>query len=535
MDHVELAKRASPRRDLERRLSGAYYTPPAIAERLAACAMATGNAAESVGDPFCGDGRLVVAWLHAAARAGALGRLRRILLRDRDPDAVRAARTAVAAALGALGRGTGVLVSAEAADTFALGAELRESLDTVVTNPPWDLLKPDARDGLAGADASAFRAELRAYAAGLSRIFPAAVSARGKAMMGSAVNLARAGALAAADAVRPGGVVALVLPAALLSDQASAPFRTALLTRLSVVELDAYPAEARAFAGVDQPFVTLTAVTGAPTRRFRLCRRTRELGVLDVRDVSIDANPSEPLALGVSAAQAALIATWRQRHPPLSALEADPERQLWLGRELDETRIAAALTDEPGGVPLLRGRHVLPFRISRGAPERVDPRLRPIPATVHAARLAWRDVSRPNQRRRMHVALVPPGDVTGNSLGIACFRAARPGDLELLMAILNGLVLELQVRARLATAHVSQGVLRSCAVASGCFSDPRRRAALLERIADRVRDEQAAARLEVAVARAHGLTRDDLACVLEGFPKLTAAERAAHLEAGLWT
>ncbi len=534
MEHVELASRTGARDDLERRLTGAYYTPPVIAERLAARAVAAGGAPESVGDPFCGDGRLVVAWLHAAARAGALGRLRRLLLRDCDPDAVRAARAAVAAALGALGHDNIVSVTAATGDTFAVADELRGSLDVIVTNPPWALLKPDARDGLAGADASAFRAELRAYAAGLGRAFPAAVSARGKAMMGSAVNLARAGALAAADAVRPGGVVALVLPAALLSDQASSPFRTALFTQRSVLELDAYPAEARAFAGVDQPFVTLTAIAGAPTRRLRLCRRTRELGVLDVRDVAVDADPSEPLALGVSAAQAALIADWRQRHPPLSALETDPERQLWLGRELDETRIAAALTDEPGGVPLLRGRHVLPFRIARAAPERVDPRLRPIPATVRAARLAWRDVSRPTQRRRMHVALVPPGNVTGNSLGVAGFRAARPGDLELLMAILNGLVLELQVRARLATAHVSQGVLRTCAVAAGCFTDPRQRAALLEQIAERVRDERAAARLEVAVARAHGLTRDELACVLEAFPKLTAAERAAHLEAGLW-
>jgi len=270
MDHVELARRASPRRDLERRLAGAYYTPSAIAERLAARAVATGSAPESVGDPFCGDGRLVVAWLGAAARAGALDRLRRILLRDRDPDAVRAARAAVTAALGALGRGTTVSVSAEAADTFALGAELRESLDTVVTNPPWDLLKPDARDGLTGPDASAFRAELRACARRLGQAFPAAVSAQGKAMMGSAVNLARAGALAAAEAARPGGVVALVLPAALLSDQASAPFRTALFTRLSVTELDVFPAEARAFAGVDQPFVTLTAVAGAATRSLHL-------------------------------------------------------------------------------------------------------------------------------------------------------------------------------------------------------------------------------------------------------------------------
>ncbi len=534
MDHVELAGRASTRRDLERRLAGAYYTPAVIAERLAAGAVAAGRAPVSVGDPFCGDGRLVVAWLREAARAGALERLRRIWLWDRDPAAVQAARTAVIEALGSRGRGAAVTVTAEAGDAFTLAAALRGRLDVVVTNPPWELLKPDARDGLSGTAARAHRARLRAYAAGLARTFPGAASAAGKAMMGAAVNLARAGALAAATVVRPGGVVALVLPAAIFSDQASAPFRAELFTRLSVTELDVYPAEARLFAGVDQPFVTLTAVAGEPTRGLRLRRRGRDLGVGDARDLSVTDDPSVPLALGVSAAHAALVAGWRARHPPLSALEADPARRLWLGRELDETRIAADLTDGPDGVPLLRGRHVQPFRITRSAPERVDPRRRPLPATVRAARLAWRDVSRPTQRRRMHVALVPPGDVTGNSLGVACFGAGRPGDLELLMAILNGFVLELQVRARLATAHVSLGVLRSCAVASACFDDDRWRATLRTRVAARLRDEQAGPRLEVAVARAHGVTREELACVLEAFPKLDPAARAAHLAAELW-
>ncbi|HOU91982.1 MAG TPA: hypothetical protein PLU22_13110 [Polyangiaceae bacterium] len=534
MEHVELAGRASTRRDLERRLAGAYYTPSVIAERLAADAVAAGRAPGTVGDPFCGDGRLVVAWLHAAARAGALDRLRRIWLRDRDPAAVRAARTAVTEALGALGCGGAVAVTAEAGDTFTEAAALRGRLDVVVTNPPWELLKPDARDGLTGAAASEHRGRLRAYAAGLGRAFPGAVSARGKAMMGAAVNLARAGALAAAAAARPGGVVALVLPAAIFSDQASAPFRTELFARLSVAELDAYPAEARLFAGVDQPFVTLTAVAGAPTRGLRLRRRSRELGILDARYLWVEGDPSAPLALGVAADHAALVAGWSARHPPLSALEADPARRLWLGRELDETRIAASFTDDPAGVPLLRGRHVLPFRIVRGAPERVDPRRRPLPATVRASRLAWRDVSRPTQRRRMHVALVPPGDVTGNSLGVACFGAGRPGDLELLVAILNGMVLELQVRARLATAHVSRGVLRSCAVASACFDDEGWRATLLARVAERLRDERVGPRLEVAVARAHGVTREELACVLDAFPKLDPADRAAHLAAELW-
>jgi hypothetical protein len=274
-------------------------------------------------------------------------------------------------------------------------------------------------------------------------------------------------------------------------------------------------------------------VAGEPTRGLRLRRRGRDLGVGDARDLSVTDDPSVPLALGVSAAHAALVAGWRARHPPLSALEADPARRLWLGRELDGRGSPPTSPTAPTA-SRCSGGATCSLSGSPAPPERVDPRRRPLPATVRAARLAWRDVSRPTQRRRMHVALVPPGDVTGNSLGVACFGAGRPGDLELLMAILNGFVLELQVRARLATAHVSLGVLRSCAVASACFDDDRWRATLLTRVAARLRDEQAGPRLEVAVARAHGVTREELACVLEAFPKLDPAARAAHLAAELW-
>jgi hypothetical protein len=41
--------------------------------------------------------------------------------------------------------------------------------------------------------------------------------------------------------------------------------------------------------------------------------------------------------------------------------------------------------------------------------------------------------------------------------------------------------------------------------------------------------------LEVAVARAYGIARDEFASLLGAFPKLTAAECAAHLGSELWS
>ncbi|MBN2194735.1 MAG: hypothetical protein JW751_18110 [Polyangiaceae bacterium] len=532
MDHVLVAARSTSRDDLEQRLTGRYYTPPVIAERLAVAAAASGIPPTSVGDPFAGDGRLIVAFLREAAVRGALGHLRRVWLWDRSGGAIEQARSAVAAELALLGAPPMVAVTAETHDTFTRIQGLRGRLDLVLTNPPWDLLKPDVRDQVG--EAAAYAAELRTYAASLTAAFPAALSARGKSRPHLGINLARAGALAAIATARPGGFVGLVLPASLLSDQASAPFRAELFARIKVIEIAAYPAEARLFAGVDQPCATIVGVGGEPTHQFRLLRFDRGLAMLDERTVALSPERGAPLALGVAADQARLVAAWSARFPTLSALEEDPRHQLWLGRELDETRIAAAFTHRPDGIPFLKGRHVFPYRVARDRVDRVDPTQRKIPATVRALRLAWRDVSRPNQRRRMHVALVPPGNVTGNSLGVACFRAGAATKIELLMALMNGFVFELQIRARLATAHVSQGVVRTCTVPMACFEDAELGGQLARLVTARTQVDAPDPRLEVLLARAHALTREELACVLDAFPKVAAAERQTYLARDLW-
>jgi hypothetical protein len=140
----------------------------------------------------------------------------------------------------------------------------------------------------------------------------------------------------------------------------------------------------------------------------------------------------------------------------------------------------------------------------------------------------------------MHVALVPDGWITGNSLGVAYFRERSEEYLRILLGLFNSLVFELQVRAMLATAHISQGILRDCAIPSKAFTGGRDFNRLLryvsERIQSREEDDQHAleAQIEVAVARAYGLTQDDMAALLPAFPKLQTSERDLLLKAELW-
>jgi Alw26I/Eco31I/Esp3I family type II restriction m6 adenine DNA methyltransferase len=529
MEHVKTALMNSPRADLERRFTGRFYTPPVIADRLAQQALSICPAPSALGDPFCGDGRLIVAWLRLASRS-ARRSLRQVILWDYDADAVRIARQRVEAELSALGWTNSVSVQAEPCDTFARVSQMLGRIDTVLTNPPWELLKPDSRDGLN--DAGEFRDQLRVYAAGLGREFPGAMSAKGKAMTGYGVNLARAGAIASAMLSSEKGAVAIVLPSSIFGDQASAPFRSEFFSRLGVARLDWYPAEARLFDGVDQPFVTVVAVAGSETSSYLLTRFDKDLRVLDERTSSVSGDRVP--AFNVAAQHENIVAELAVKHAPLGLLEVDMRYGLWLGRELDETRFADSLARGRGGVPFLKGRHVFPFEVARDNDWRIDPQKREIPITIRETRLAWRDVSRPNQRRRMHVALVPVGYVTGNSLGVGFFRYAPRDWIRVLLAVMNSMVFELQIRAYLATAHVSQGVLRRCSIPTQCFEDASIRERIMRLVDERITNGKELPRLEVTMARAYGLRKEQFGEVLEAFPKLTNAERTAHLQSECW-
>ena len=533
MEHVATAKRTTNRTDLEKRLTGRFYTPQLVAERIAAQALTVCPEPESVADPFCGDGRLIVAWLRLAARGSSLQRLRRVVLWDYDVDAVRCARECVSAELSALGLSSKVTLVAEAGDTFARTPTMAAGVDMVLTNPPWELLKPDSRDGVD--DDGDYKAQLRGYATTLAKDFPGAMSAKGKAMTGYGVNLARAGAVASAMLTNAHGAVSIVLPSSIFADQASGPFRREFFSRLAVKQLDWYPAEARLFDGVDQPFATVTAKAGSATSSFTLVRYGKALEVVEKRSVAINGDASEPLALNVAGEHESLVAQLASNHAALSLLEADMRFGLWLGRELDETRLAESVVEAGSGVPFLKGRHVFPFQVIRDEALYIDTAKRKIPSTVKELRLAWRDISRPNQRRRMHVALVPEGNVTGNTLGVAFFRYGPLERIRVLMAIMNSMAFELQVRTHLATAHVSQGVLRKCSVPLRCFDEVALRERLLALIESRLASGEEMPELEVEVARAYGITRDEFASMLAAFPKLTAAERAAHLRSELWS
>lgn len=473
---------------------------------------------ETVCDPFCGDGRLIVAWIRHQARIGSLSRLKKVSLWDYDGSAVSIATEAVSKALSNLGVNW-VTVNSAVGDTFSRTIEHRFEL--VITNPPWEQLKPDSRDGVK--DTARYRTELQAYGSELTRLFPDAAASRRKTIGGYTVNLARAGALAAINLTAENGLLLIVLPSTIFADQVSSSFRRRFFSDLSVQEITFYPAEAKLFAGVDQSFVTVSGRAGHATSSFCLRQMNSDISVLEARQ-HVQPSYEAPLPLAIGGAQHALISEIQSRHPKLAWLESDLRYGLRLGRELDETRIAETFSDTDYGTPFIKGRDIQRFNFEPRNLPKIDPRKRKIPSTTSERRISWRDVSRPSQKRRIHACIIPSGYVTGNSIGIARFSAPSPYLLETLLAVMNSLVFEVQVRGALATNHVSQGVIRSSAVPYSLFENANMRAIIGKTINGDFPTPANETRLEIMIAKAYGLSRDDLAVLLRSFNKLSMDE-----------
>jgi len=214
-------------------------------------------------------------------------------------------------------------------------------------------------------------------------------------------------------------------------------------------------------------------------------------------------------------------------------LECDMRFGLWMGRELDETRIADCFGEK--GIPFLKGRQVDRFAIRPHTPPKIRPAARRIPATVEEQRFAWRDVSRPNQKRRVQATVIPRGWVTGNSLGVGFFRYGDRSHLLAFLGVLSSFVFELQLRAKLHTPHVSLGVIRACCIPWEVFEDRRMRNSIAKAVEACLAspDSHAAeADVERRVARAYGISKDDFAGLLKAFPKISTLECKLLLEGG---
>ena len=514
------------------RLAGKFYTPFHLAESLAqkVCASLASRDKSTVVlcDPFCGDGRLVDALLKALSPSIDEAR---IFLWDTDLEALSVAKKRVGDSAETLG--IKVDVVAKNVDSLLGTSEYDGTVDVVVTNPPWEALKPDRKEleGMNAVAKAEYVRALKEYDLKLAEGLP--LSQPSTKYSGFGTNLSRCGLEKSLKLLTPGGTCGIILPSSIFSDQVSFGLRKWALTHYSLSVLDIYSAECRLFPGVDQTIVA-AVFSAVPTelhdvtlgRFLRIEDRTSErvalsAALLQELEYSI---PPELTARELS------ILVGMMKLPKVQSVSGNSAGSLfWMGRELDETGYKERITDGDG-LLFVKGRSIDRFSSKLLYSEKLSPAGIKLPKSYEHVRLAWRDISRRSQMRRMIATIIPKKVIAGNSLHVCYSKEGDLGRLKALLGVMNSLSFEFQLRARLGTGHVSLGTIRSISIPQ-LFDD----VCLVEALAGLTDltiggSREAEVEQDALVASAYGLSLSDYETLLRHFNFLTEDQVRQHLE-----
>lgn len=511
-------------KDLLRRASGRFYTPRWMATDMASRfdLPELPNHTIQVIDPFCGDGRLLEAFARKIASSPYLKkRMWSFELWDNDADTLPSTAISLRDAIVSLGlRGT---VTHEIKDSFCGSREQYGSFDIVLTNPPWEAIKPDQRElsTLSDFQRKNYEAELKHYDRKIADHLP--FSQPEKKLYGWGTNLSRCGLELSLNLLKAGGYCSIVLPSSILADQVSAPLRRWLFGNFDLRKIDHYPAEVKAFDSVDQACVILEIARCASDNGTMPVITRYDRNRLVRGSVKTNFSPMNLAALSyripseLDPGELTLLLKFSS-FPKLSSFLTANGGDLWLGRELDETG-HKAFTSGSGDVPFLKGRNVRRY----GKPDDISLFLQPgskfLPHSWNKERIAWRDVSRRSQTRRMIATIIQGGNVTGNSLHVGYFADEDGTRLKALLGIMNSLAFEFQLRSQLGTGHVSLGSVREIRVPDLHDHEAVARIAFLVTRA-LGGDRSAEADIEREVASLYGLSHPELMILANHFPGL---------------
>lgn len=511
------------------RATGKFYTPSIVANNLANDVVSNIRSIDkqeiTVVDPFCGDGRLIVALLREASLKSIYKGIHwRISFWDYDADAVALAQYSISKIANELC--LDVSLDPRCHDSFLLLQENYGKYDCVITNPPWESIKPDSREllELDEQDRKAYLTYLKEYDSKLISALP--LSQPLKRFAGWGTNLSRCGTELAIKLMSDEGICGLVIPLSLLMDQSSIPLRRWMFTNTEPICISSYPAEAKLIPYVDQNMVTVTLLKHYEESLSLVVNNyNRNMDLVSESKFTLSQDELEDidwcLPVSSSLIYLKLIRKWMHLRTA-GDLESTGQGALWLGRELDETRYRE-FTSNAGQYQFIKGRMVHRFCPLEPSPFFINLQLRHVPKSALHYRIAWRDVSRRSQSRRMQATIIPPYVVTGNSLHVGFFKDDDYDRLLALLAVVNSLPFEFQIRSRLGTGHMSIGVMRRVKIPP--LDNPRTLkklsklvTSLLSVSENAIEDE---INLEVEVARLYGLEAKEYIELLDQFENIT--------------
>lgn len=346
-------------------------------------------------------------------------------------------------------------------------ARERPGFDAVIGNPPWEVLRRDSGDQ-SGDDHGQMLAFLRQ-----SGHYPSCD--RGH------LNLYQAFVDRSLSIARAGGRIGLVLPWGFASDDGSTSLRTRVLTGGAVdslVGLDNSEGIFPIHRGLR--FVVLVASPGTPVREIRARFGVRSLGDIDELPGEDEAGERSAFpvrltadtiravggpALRIPDAREPADLDWLHRIArTFPALGDAAGWSVQFGRELNATEDRASFGAE--GLPVIEGKHVMPFEVDQAAAVQRIKRSRAIELLPDGRfthpRLAYRDVSGAANRRALIAAVVPADVITTHTL--FCLRT--PLELlrqQFLCGLFNSSTLDAIVRM-LMGGHVTTSLVEALPV-----------------------------------------------------------------------
>jgi Eco57I restriction-modification methylase len=419
--------------------------------------------------------------------------------------------------------------------------------DAVIGNPPWDMLRADlgSREDRR-ADRARTSALIRFFrSSGIYRCQGAGHPNRYQLFVERAFQLAR-----------PGGRVALIVPAGLGTDHGSASLRHYLFERCSIDTWLGFDNRHAIFPiHRSVGFVLLCAASGGRTDRLTLRCGLHDASVLErFGDVATEAEADESISITRSRLQA-----WDPAHLTLPGmttpmalgiltqagavapkLSSEAGWAARFGRELNATDDRPHFAARRTGarlMPIVEGKHLAPFRVSLdrttlGITKENARRLIDGASSFDRVRLAYRDVAGATNRITLIAALLPKDTLSTHT--VFCLKTSLDlPDQWCLLALLNSLTANYLVRTGVTT-HVTAALMSRLPVprpkpGSRVFASLASLARSLSRTGVDAAPQRFA-RLNAIVAGLYGLTSEQYAHVVESFPLLPQHLRSRCIE-----
>ena len=256
------------------KMLGKFYTDIGIAESMIQTICNTYipyrfNSELRIIDPFCGDGRLVLALLAALSSKQLLHGFKVLVsLWDIDAEAVKVAQDSITEFC--QNNDITFDLDAKAADAFVEYQEVCGSYDICVTNPPWSLLKPqklfsksNGEESLAG-----YRNAIEQYDSFMKQEFSVSQPTTKFGKWGT--NLARCGTEVALRLIKSDGMCGIVSPSSLLNDQVSSRLRVWIFENFKVLSISYYPAELKLYGSADISSITMVLKGGETDKNINI-------------------------------------------------------------------------------------------------------------------------------------------------------------------------------------------------------------------------------------------------------------------------